>query len=116
MSAKVSIEASPKEPSHTSLEPPPASSGEAVLSCGREGVPKNAQLQPHTTTAFLLPGEHCAVSQIGYTFMKYTFYTYHSSELILNSWVLSRINLCSFTHIGSEFIPQLFPGVLLLFF
>ncbi|XP_034551470.1 lethal(3)malignant brain tumor-like protein 1 isoform X1 [Notolabrus celidotus] len=55
MSAKVSMEASPKEPSHTPLDPTPSSPSEAVLTCGREGVAKNAQLQPHTTTAFLLP-------------------------------------------------------------
>ncbi|CAJ1085566.1 lethal(3)malignant brain tumor-like protein 1 isoform X1 [Xyrichtys novacula] len=52
MSAKVSMEASPKEPHHPPVDPSP---GEAALTSGREGVAKNAQLQSHTTTAFLLP-------------------------------------------------------------
>lgn len=57
MSAKVNMEASPKEPDRTPLDSSSSSPGEAVLICGSDGVAKKARPQPHTTTAFLLPGE-----------------------------------------------------------
>ncbi|XP_037628220.1 lethal(3)malignant brain tumor-like protein 1 isoform X3 [Sebastes umbrosus] len=57
MSAKVNMEALPKEPDRPPLEPSSSSSpSEAVLICGSDGVAKKARpQQPHTTTAFLLP-------------------------------------------------------------
>ncbi|XP_029291750.1 lethal(3)malignant brain tumor-like protein 1 isoform X2 [Cottoperca gobio] len=59
MSAKVNMEAPPKEPDRTPLDPSssPLSPSEAVLICGSDGVDKKARPQPqtHTTTAFLLP-------------------------------------------------------------
>ena len=62
MSAKVNMEAPPKEPDRTPVDPSSSSPGEAVLICGSDGVAKKARPQPHTTTttttAFLLPGEH----------------------------------------------------------
>ncbi len=58
MSAKVNMEAPPKEPDRTPLDPSPSSPSEAVLVCGSDGVAKKARPQPHTTTTFLLPGEH----------------------------------------------------------
>lgn len=58
MSAKVNMEAPPKEPDRTPLDPSPSSPSEAVLICGSDGVAKKARPQPHTTTTFLLPGEH----------------------------------------------------------
>lgn len=57
MSAKVNMEAQPKEPDRTPVDPLSSSTGEAVLICGSDGVAKKARPQPHTTTAFLLPGE-----------------------------------------------------------
>ncbi|XP_047187209.1 lethal(3)malignant brain tumor-like protein 1 isoform X2 [Scophthalmus maximus] len=65
MSAKVNMEAPPKE-DHRPLEPSPSSSSsssssssptETVLLCGADGVAKKARPQPppHTTTALLLP-------------------------------------------------------------
>ncbi|KAF3860214.1 hypothetical protein F7725_000469, partial [Dissostichus mawsoni] len=59
MSAKVNMEAPPKEPDRTPLDPSSSSaslsSSEAVLVCGSDGVAKKARPQTHTTTAFLLP-------------------------------------------------------------
>lgn len=57
MSAKVNMEAAPKEPDRTPVDPSSSSPGEAVIICGSDGVAKKARPQPHTTTAFLLPGE-----------------------------------------------------------
>lgn len=54
MSAKVNMEALPKEPDRT---PSSSSPTEAVLICGSDGVARKARPQPHTTTALLLPGE-----------------------------------------------------------
>ncbi len=58
MSAKVNMEASPKDPERTPLDPTTSPPGETVLICGSDGMAKKARPQPHTTTAFLLPGEH----------------------------------------------------------
>jgi len=58
MSAKVNMEALPKEPDRTPLDPCSSSPSEAVLICGSDGVAKKTRPQPHTTTAFLLPGGH----------------------------------------------------------
>ncbi|XP_078110053.1 lethal(3)malignant brain tumor-like protein 1 [Sander vitreus] len=55
MSAKVNMEAPPKEPDRTPLDPSSSSPSEAILVCGSDGVAKKARPQPHTTTAFLLP-------------------------------------------------------------
>ncbi|XP_068589762.1 lethal(3)malignant brain tumor-like protein 1 isoform X2 [Cebidichthys violaceus] len=55
MSAKVNVEALPKEPDRTPMDPCSSSPSEAVLICGSDGVAKKARPQPHTTTAFLLP-------------------------------------------------------------
>ncbi|XP_019112290.1 lethal(3)malignant brain tumor-like protein 1 [Larimichthys crocea] len=59
MSAKVNMEAPPKEPDRTPLDPSASTPSEAVLICGSDGVAKKARPQPHatttTTTTFLLP-------------------------------------------------------------
>ncbi|KAG8002814.1 Lethal(3)malignant brain tumor-like protein 1 [Nibea albiflora] len=58
MSAKVNMEAQPKEPDRTPLDPSSSTPTEAVLICGSDGVAKKARPQPHTTTTtttFLLP-------------------------------------------------------------
>ncbi|XP_034446329.1 lethal(3)malignant brain tumor-like protein 1 [Hippoglossus hippoglossus] len=60
MSAKVNMEAQPKE-EHRSVDPSSSSPSETVLICGNDGVAKKPepqpqpQPQPHTTTALLLP-------------------------------------------------------------
>uniref|UniRef100_A0A3Q1I6W1 Lethal(3)malignant brain tumor-like protein 1 n=1 Tax=Anabas testudineus TaxID=64144 RepID=A0A3Q1I6W1_ANATE len=52
MSAKVNMEALPKEPDRA---PSSSTPSEAVLICGSDGVARKARPQPHTTTALLLP-------------------------------------------------------------
>ncbi|XP_020493809.2 lethal(3)malignant brain tumor-like protein 1 [Labrus bergylta] len=49
------MEAPPKEPDCTPLEPSSSSPSKVVLISGSEDVAKNARPQTHTTTAFLLP-------------------------------------------------------------
>lgn len=57
-SAKVTMEAPPKEPDSAPLDPPPISSPkEDVLISVSDSVAKKSRPQPHTTTAFLLQGE-----------------------------------------------------------
>ncbi|XP_068191902.1 lethal(3)malignant brain tumor-like protein 1 isoform X2 [Antennarius striatus] len=56
MSAKVNMEAPPKESDCTPLNPSSSAPSEDVLICGSDGVTKKARPLPHTTTAFLLPG------------------------------------------------------------
>lgn len=74
MSAKVNMEAPPKEPDRTPLDPSASaslSSSEAVLVCGSDGVAKKARPQTHTTTAFLLPGEHGGGSVVTWVYRDY---------------------------------------------
>ncbi|XP_062419779.1 lethal(3)malignant brain tumor-like protein 1 isoform X2 [Pungitius pungitius] len=56
MSAKGNVEALPKEPDRTPVDPCSSSSpNEAVLVCASDGGAKKARPQAHTATAFLLP-------------------------------------------------------------
>lgn len=57
MSAKVNMEAPPKEPDSVPLDPPVSSPKEDVLISVSDSVAKKPRPQPHTTTAFLLQGE-----------------------------------------------------------
>lgn len=57
MSAKVNMEAPPKEPDPAPSDPPVSSPKEDVLIPASDSVAKKARPQPHTTTAFLLQGE-----------------------------------------------------------
>lgn len=57
MSAKVNMEAPPKEPDPAPSDPPVSSPKEDVLIPANDSVAKKARPQPHTTTAFLLQGE-----------------------------------------------------------
>lgn len=57
MSAKVNMEAPPKEPDPTPLDQSASSHSEDVVITGSDVVPKKPRPQPHTTTAFLLQGE-----------------------------------------------------------
>lgn len=57
MSAKVNMEAPPKEPDSVPLDPPVLSPKEDVLISVSDSVAKKSRPPPHTTTAFLLQGE-----------------------------------------------------------
>ncbi|XP_017273245.1 lethal(3)malignant brain tumor-like protein 1 isoform X1 [Kryptolebias marmoratus] len=55
MSAKVTMEAPPKEADCAPVDPSPSSAGEAILICSSDSIAKKGRPQPHTTTALLLP-------------------------------------------------------------
>lgn len=57
MSAKVNMEAPPKEPDPAPSDPPVSPPKEDILIPASDSVAKKARPQPHTTTAFLLQGE-----------------------------------------------------------
>ncbi|TNM87295.1 hypothetical protein fugu_007525 [Takifugu bimaculatus] len=67
MSAKVNMEAPPKEPDPAPSDPPVSSPKEDVLIPASDSVAKKARPQPHTTTAFLLQAPASGHHQIEVT-------------------------------------------------
>lgn len=112
MSAKVNMEALPKEPDRA---PSSSTPSEAVLICGSDGVARKARPQPHTTTALLLPGEP---TKSTYKDMVWLFIRAESSSSLLkciyNGWIISIIPWAKSENVAHPFDPVPQPAGFIL--